>query len=157
VTAAPHDAKKMASDEAPIHRATERGSYSIWSHDKLRYCDTDRQGHVNNAVFATFCETGRVSFLYDEQLQLAGPGASFVVVRLELDFRAELFYPGQVDIGTCVLTIGRNSFRVGQGIFKEALCIATAESVLVLMDDETRKAKPLTPQLHAWLEARLIP
>ncbi|HTZ77517.1 MAG TPA: thioesterase family protein [Stellaceae bacterium] len=135
--------------------ATERDSYSIWTHDKLRYGDTDRQGHVNNAVFATFCETGRVSFLYDEKLQLAGPGANFVVVRLEIDFRAELFYPGQVDIGTRVLSIGRSSFRVGQGIFKGDLCAATAESVMVLMDDATRKAKPLTPQLRQWLEARL--
>jgi acyl-CoA thioester hydrolase len=135
--------------------AIERSSYSIWTYDKLRYGDTDRQGHINNAVFATFCETGRVMFLYDEKLNLAGPGANFAVVRLELDFRAELFHPGQVDIGTRVLTIGRSSFRVGQGIFKGDACAATAESVLVLMDDTTRKAKPLTTQLRAWLEARL--
>ena len=57
--------------------AIERGSYSIWTYDKLRYGDTDRQGHINNAVFATFCETGRVMFLYDEKLNLAGPGANF--------------------------------------------------------------------------------
>jgi acyl-CoA thioester hydrolase len=139
----------------PLAPATERGSYGIWTHDKLRYGDTDRQGHVNNAVFATFCETGRVSFLYDDTLQLAEPGANFVVVRLELDFRAELFYPGQVDIGTRVLAIGRSSFRVGQGIFKGDVCTATAESVMVLMDEATRKAKPLTPQLREWLEARL--
>lgn len=28
--------------------------------DKIRYGDTDRQGHVNNAVFSAFLETGRV-------------------------------------------------------------------------------------------------
>jgi len=69
--------------------ATERGSYAIWTYDRLRYGDTDRQGHVNNAVFATFCESGRVMFLYDEKLALAGPDANFVVVRLEIDFRSE--------------------------------------------------------------------
>jgi acyl-CoA thioester hydrolase len=135
--------------------ATERGAYSIWTYDKLRYGDTDRQGHVNNAVFATFCETGRVMFLYDEELDLAGSGASFVVVRVEIDFRAEVFHPGVVDIGTRVLSIGRTSFRLGQGIFNGDACAATAETVQVLMDDETRRAKPLTPQLRAWLEARL--
>ena len=31
--------------------------------DTIRYADTDRQGHVNNAVFSTFLETGRVMFL----------------------------------------------------------------------------------------------
>jgi acyl-CoA thioester hydrolase len=135
--------------------ATERRSYTIWTYDKLRYGDTDRQGHVNNAVFATFCETGRVMFLYDEQLNLAGPGANFVVVRLELDFRSELFYPGRIDIGTRVLGIGRSSFRLGQGIFNGTTCAATSESVLVLMDETTRKARALTPLLRAWLEARL--
>jgi acyl-CoA thioester hydrolase len=33
--------------------------FAVYSVDKLRYGDTDRQGHVNNAVFATFLETGR--------------------------------------------------------------------------------------------------
>ena len=146
----------MNESSAPaLPPATERGSYAIWTYDKLRYNDTDRQGHVNNAVFATFCESGRVMFLYDEQLDLAGPDAIFVLVRLELDFRSELFYPDHIDIGTRVLGIGRTSFRLGQGIFNGSTCAATSESVLVLMDETTRKAKTLTPQLQAWLEARL--
>ena len=35
--------------------------FPIQAFDKLRYADTDRQGHVNNANFSTFLETGRVS------------------------------------------------------------------------------------------------
>lgn len=145
----------MNVSNPPLPAATERASYSIWTSDTLRYGDTDRQGHVNNAVFATFCESGRVSFLYDEKLRLAGDGANFVIVRLELDFRAELYYPGIVDIGTRVLSIGRSSFRLGQGIFCKDVCTATSEGVMVLMDDTTRKSKPLTPQLRDWLETRL--
>lgn len=140
---------------SPLPAATERSAYAIWTYDKLRYGDTDKQGHVNNAVFATFCESGRVMFLFDEKLSLAGPGGIFAVVRLEIDYRAELFYPGRVDIGTRVLAIGRTSFRVGQGIFSGDTCAATSESVLVLMDEATRKPKPLTPQLRTWLEERL--
>jgi acyl-CoA thioester hydrolase len=144
------------SDHLPLPPSTERSSYGIWTSDTLRYGDTDRQGHVNNAVFATFCESGRVSFLYDEKLDLHGANANFVIVRLELDFRAELYYPGTIDIGTRVLMIGRSSFRLGQGIFKGDVCAATAECIMVLVDDATRKAKPLTPQLRAWLEARVL-
>ena len=145
------------NDGAPrgLPPATERGSYAIWTFDQLRYGDTDRQCHVNNAVFATFCESGRVMFLYDEKRNLAGPDANFVVVRLELDFRSELFYPGRIDIGTRVLGIGRTSFRVGQGIFNGDTCAATAETVLVQMNELTRKAMALSPQLRAWLEERL--
>ena len=134
---------------------TLRSSFPIWTAEKIRYGDTDRQGHVNNAVFSTYCESGRVAFFQEQAAHVAVLGANFAIVRLELDFRAELFYPGQVDIGTRVLAIGRSSFRVGQGIFKGDVCVATAESVMVLMDDATHKAKPLTPQLRQWLEMRL--
>ncbi len=127
----------------------------MWESVTLRYGDTDRQGHVNNAVFATFCESGRVAFLYDEELDLRGPDANFAIVRLELDFRAELYYPGVVDIGTRILAIGRSSFRLGQAIFKGELCAATAECVMVLMDDATRKSKPLPPRLRDWLSEKL--
>jgi acyl-CoA thioester hydrolase len=141
-------------DRPPLPLATERLSYALWKSDNIRYADTDRQGHVNNAVYATFCETARVAFLYDATLDLHGASASFAIVRLELDFRAELFYPGSVDIGTRVLAVGQRSFRLGHGIFKEDRCAATAECVMVLIDNETRKAIPLTPQARAWLEAR---
>jgi acyl-CoA thioester hydrolase len=149
----PDDDKAPPSAPPP---ATLRASYAIWASDTLRYGDSDRQGHVNNAVFATFCESGRVSFLYDEKLNLRGD-AEFAIVRLELDFRGELYYPGTIDIGTRVLAIGRSSFRLGQGIFASERCAATAECVMVLLDPKTHKAKPLTPHLRQWLEARLAP
>jgi acyl-CoA thioester hydrolase len=143
----------MSEDKAPA--ATERASYKIWTYDKLRYGDTDRQGHVNNAVYATFFETGRVTFLYDERLSLAAPGCEFVVAHLSIDFRAELHYPGTVDIGTRVLRIGRSSFTVGQAVFKDDICVATAESVVVQMDEKTRRSHPLSPAMTDWLGARM--
>lgn len=62
--------------------------------DKVRYADTDRQGHVNNAAFSSFCETGRVTFLFDPQRPLNPPGTVFVIARLVLDFRDEIRWPG---------------------------------------------------------------
>jgi acyl-CoA thioester hydrolase len=50
--------------------------FPLHAYDKLRYADTDRQGHVNNAVFATALETGRVELLHDPSLPLAEPGRS---------------------------------------------------------------------------------
>jgi acyl-CoA thioester hydrolase len=146
----------MAEGEEALPPATERASYKIWTYDKLRYNDTDRQGHVNNAVYATFFETGRVAFLYDKSLALAAPGCNFVVARLAIDFRAELYFPGAVDIGTRVIKIGRSSFVVGQGVFKGELCVATAESVGVQTNDETRRSEPLTPGMIAWLEEQMV-
>lgn len=92
--------------------------FPLRARDKLRYRDTDRQGHVNNSVFSTFLETGRVELIYDRARQLVEPGAAFVIARLELDFRAELLWPGEVEIGSRIASIGRSSIRLEQAIFQ---------------------------------------
>src|ERR1700752_4752145 len=52
----------------------------------VRFRDLDRQNHVNNAVFATFFEAGRVVILYDAEYGLGTPGASFVLARLSIHY-----------------------------------------------------------------------
>jgi acyl-CoA thioester hydrolase len=128
-----------------------RDTFRAWVREHCRYGDTDRQGHVNNAVFATFCESGRVDFLYDPAHPAAPSGHAFVIARLVLEFRAELLYRDIVEIGTTVLRIGRTSFTLGQGLFRGDTCVATAEAVIVLMDEATRRAAPLPGALRARL------
>lgn len=127
-------------------------SYPLRAVDRLRFADTDRLGHVNNAVFATFCETGRAMFLYDLERPLAPDSAAFVIARLVVDFRAEINWPGEVEIGTRVAGIGRSSFTLAQGIFQDGRCAATAETVIVLMDEATRKSRPLGDEIRRALE-----
>ncbi|MDQ4136331.1 MAG: acyl-CoA thioesterase [Pseudomonadota bacterium] len=122
----------------------------------IRYADLDRQGHVNNAVFATFSEIGRVAFLYDPEHALAAEGASFVIARIEIDFHAELRWPGSVEIGTGITEIGRSSFRIAQGIFSSDGLAASVASVLVMTDERTRRSMPLPPATRSGLEALML-
>src|SRR5918998_3567123 len=120
---------------------------------EIRYADLDRQGHVNNAVFATYSEIGRVAFLYRPDKPLAPQGASFVIAWIEIDFLAELLWPGTVDIGTAVSRIGRSSFSLTQGLFNEGRAVAAVQGVLVLMDGRTRRAMPPPAQAISELNA----
>jgi len=43
--------------------AADRALYTYWHTDRLRFSDLDRQDHVNNAVFSTLFESGRVGVL----------------------------------------------------------------------------------------------
>ena len=79
--------------------------YTIVTVDKVRYCDTDRQGHVNNSIFASFLETGRVEILYDINGSLADSGCSFVIANLNIDFIDEITWPGEVTIGSKVINL----------------------------------------------------
>ncbi|MBA5776572.1 acyl-CoA thioesterase [Stappia sp. F7233] len=118
--------------------------YPLRASDKLRYADTDRQGHVNNAVFATFLETGRVEILYDAEGPLAEEGCAFVIANLELGFLSEINWPGTVEIGSRIARIGTSSLTLEQGIFQSGACVATARTVIVQMDETTRRSRPLS-------------
>ena len=138
---------KQSSDEKTV--ALE--DFPFQTFDKVRYADTDRQGHVNNAAFATFLETGRVEFLYDPQSPLAAQEAAFVIANLNLNLLAEINWPGRVEIGTAVSKVGNSSIRLFQGLFQNGRLVATAETVIVQMNEETRKSHPLTDAAKAFL------
>jgi acyl-CoA thioester hydrolase len=118
----------------------------------IRFGDIDAQGHVNNAVFATYFESGRVALFRKPDLGIGVPGATFVLVRQEIDFLRELHWPGNVTVATALAELGRSSFVMTQGIFHGEACAAAGRATLVMVDKETRRPKPLTPEAIALLE-----
>lgn len=120
-------------------------SYPLRTHDKLRYADRDAQGHINNAIFSTMLETGRVELLlYPPESPLYAEGCAFVIASLHLDFLGEITWPGQVDIGTRVASIGKSSVTLEQGLFQNDKCVATAKTAIVQMNEKTRRSYPLS-------------
>lgn len=118
--------------------------FPLRTFDKIRYVDTDRQGHVNNALFASFLETGRVEVLYNPAYPILAEGSSFVIASLKLEFLEEITWPGQVDIGTGIRKIGKSSIIIFQNLFQNENCVANAETVIVQVDNDTRRSAPLT-------------
>ena len=121
--------------------------------DIIRFGDLDPQGHVNNTVFATFFETGRVAFLREPGNALSPPGTTSVLARLDIDFLRELHWPGEVEIGTGIAEVGRSSFAFLQAIFHEGACAATARATMVMIDGETRRSRPLPAETLVRLDA----
>jgi acyl-CoA thioester hydrolase len=117
--------------------------------DIIRFGDLDPQSHVNNAVFSTYFETGRVILLRDPKYGLTVPGATFVLARVEIDFRKELRWPGTIEIGTAIAEIGRRSFTYAQAIFHEGTCAATGRTTMVLIDQSTRRPRALPDDVVA--------
>ena len=129
---------------------TDPTVYGHWATDTVRFSDQDGVGHVNNVAVAAYVESGRVGF--GSSLVAPGEsGAGFILAHLSIDYRAQAHYPGEVRIGTRVVRLGRSSFTVGHGVFKDDECIATAECVLVRMRDGA--TGPLEPELREKLEA----
>ncbi len=117
--------------------------------DNVRFGDLDPNQHVNNAVYATYFETGRVTLMKDRSYGLMPEGVAWVMVRLDIHFRAELRWPGTIELGLGVAKFGRTSVTFDQVVFSQGRCVASAQSVTVLIDAATRQPMPLTAEITA--------
>jgi len=127
--------------------------------DNVRFADLDPNQHVNNAVYATYFETGRVTLVKDRSFALMPPGLGWMLVRLDIHFRAELRWPGTIEMGLGVAKLGRTSVTFDQVVFSQDKCVASAQSVTVLIDESTRKPTRLTSEIIAnfqrWLRREM--
>jgi acyl-CoA thioester hydrolase len=121
--------------------------YPIVTSDVVRFADTDQNGHVSNAVFAVLCQNARMDLLNDPTRIEIPPGHLLPIVKLHIEFLAELHWPGTVEIGTRFDHVGRSSIGLDQVIFDARRCVAKARSTIVLIDKETRRPAPLPPKM----------
>jgi len=112
--------------------------------DNVRFADLDPNQHVNNAVYASYFETGRVTLMKDRGYGLTPEGLAWMLVRLDIHFRAELRWPGIIELGLGVAKFGRTSVTFDQVVFSAGKCVASAQSVNVLIGENSRKPTPLT-------------
>ena len=104
----------------PKSSADNLDRYPLCSEEKLRFADTDRNGHISNAVFAVCCQTARMELLWDADRLPPPPNARFVIGRLELGFLAEMHWPGTVGVGTRVARVGRSAVVLLQALYQRA-------------------------------------
>jgi acyl-CoA thioester hydrolase len=132
----------------PIHRLSD---YPHQVRDIVRFRDMDAQRHVNNAVYSTYFETGRVAMFREPDLSVGVADATFVLARTEVDFLRELHWPGDLMVGTALKRFGRRSFVVAQAVFQGDDCVATGDFTMVTVDKTSRQPIELPKEVIARL------
>jgi acyl-CoA thioester hydrolase len=115
--------------------------------DNVRFADLDPNNHVNNAVYSSYFETSRVLLMRDPACGLIAPGQSWVLARLDIHFRAELHWPGKIELGLGVTKIGRTSVTYSQVVFSEGKCMASAIATTVMVGLTSRQPTPIPPEV----------
>jgi acyl-CoA thioester hydrolase len=117
----------------------------------VRWRDVDALDHVNHAVFLTYLEEGRDAFY----TQLLGRDPSYVVVRLEVDLRAEVRYADRrVTVRIEAEHLGTTSLTTRETITTPSGELAAeARVVTVRWDPVLRTPSPFTEAERARLEA----
>ena len=102
-------------------------------------------GHVNNAVYSTYLEQARIGIL--------GGLETYILARVEIDFRAQLHAGEDVDVLSRCSHVGTKSFELEHVIRAGERVVAEAKSVLVGYDYETGTSVPLSENQRRRLEA----
>jgi len=120
---------------------------------EIRWRDLDVYGHVNHVVFLTYLEEAR-----DEWLgrALGDPARvwSYVVARIEIDYRRELRLEDDMVLARCKLRrIGTSSVGTREQLAtRSGDVVAEAEAVLVARDEATGRSRPLLAEERAAFE-----
>jgi len=103
----------------------------------VRWRDTDALGHVNHAVFMTYLEEGRDAFYS----QVLGSDPVYVVVRLEVDLRAEVRHQDRhLTVQIAVEQLGTTSLTTRETIITAAGEVAAEARVVTVRWDPVNRA-----------------
>lgn len=106
-----------------------------WTTISVRFRDLDTLEHVNNAIFSTYYEEARISFIqkvpgFARQMQ---QGFSFVLANISIDFVKPATFPSDLLVGSGVKSLGNSSITSFQAIYKkenkELVSVAEASGV----------------------------
>lgn len=84
-----------------------------------RWGDMDQIGHINNAMFVRYLESGRLDYyaeLFGPLVDQA-PNPGFILASLQIDFLQQVNHPAELVVGTRVSRLGNSSFESDGAIF----------------------------------------
>jgi acyl-CoA thioester hydrolase len=132
---------------------TDPAAYAHWVTERVRFSDTDAMGHVNNVSMAAHIESGRVALSFDLLSRLDVGDRTIILRRLEVDYLAEVRFPAELRVGSRLAAVGRTSFTVETGVFRDDVCVATSRGVLVVVGPDG--PAPIEGEGRALLEGEL--
>lgn len=124
----------------------------------LRFRDLDAMGHVNNAVYFSFFEHGRLKFLYSNAQKDKFAGITFILAHVSCDYLIPVTLDCHPELHLWVKEIGSKSFafnyRLGEKEGKNTI-YATGESVQVYFDYQKNISIPIPEAIKGQLAVYL--
>jgi acyl-CoA thioester hydrolase len=148
--------------ETPADPRDLAGDFAHAVDIEVRFADTDAMGHVNNAVYLTYCEMARIRYWTEvtgEPVAAGHEGAeSLILAEARITYRAPVFHSETVTVETRATHIGRSSFTLEHrltacGPGGTPRLVATSDSVMVRYDYEADRSAPLSPTFVDAIEA----
>ena len=126
----------------------------------VRWGDMDTLGHVNNAVFFTYAESGRIAyrdavFGGDDALSNPEVDTGMILAGIDCDFIAQVKHPATLDVCCRVSHIGRSSLRYQVAMFVQGsdAPAAISNATAVWFDYKAQSPVPVPDDVRAAINA----
>jgi acyl-CoA thioester hydrolase len=109
---------------------------------RVRYAEIDAQGHVNNAVYLSYFEVGRVEWLRAAGLsyrELEERGYGIVVVEVLAHYRRAAFFDDELTLRTELADLSRASMRFEYVVSRDGELLVTGHTRHACVDLATGK------------------
>ncbi|KEO83615.1 acyl-CoA thioesterase [Tumebacillus flagellatus] len=138
--------------------ADELKEFRFYSLIKVRFAETDMNGHMSHVSPIIYMEQARAEFM--EQLNIFTPEIlmrerkTFVLASQSIDYKAQAYYNERLRIYLRVSRIGSSSLDMEYAIVNEEtnLLCCNARSTVVFFDAKAQKSTPLPADLAERIE-----
>jgi len=117
----------------------------------VRWSDQDVNGHVNNARVVTLLEELRIAAYLEWTDSTPDAGAPRVVRTLNVDYRRPVHHRGALVGRLWISRLGRSSFVMQHLLLQDGVPVVTAEAVVVQLEADHSRSRPLDDALRAVL------
>ena len=124
---------------------------------QMRFRDLDAMGHVNNAVYLTYCELARTQFYLKHAFKRSLHDIDFILAHVDMDYISAAEWGDQIEVSVWPSKIGESSFTLSYEprAKKTGRVLATSTSVQVAYDYDKKKTKTIPPEFRKMLEGSL--
>lgn len=125
---------------------------------KVRFCETDALGHVNNSSYFIYLEEARIAFVESLEQDMEMRNWQFILASVKCDFIKQAYFQQVLTIKTYTTKIGNKSFNLEHEVVdaKTKEIIAKGSATMVCFDFKKQKAVPISEDLRKKLESTLI-
>ncbi|WP_226580843.1 acyl-CoA thioesterase [Halobacillus litoralis] len=124
---------------------------------RVRFCETDMAGHVNNTSYFIYLEEARGKFFQEVFPPHLNTGSRFILASTTCDFVSQAYYGQSLIIRSWISKVGTSSFNFSHSILVEDTKeeVAKASAVLVQFDYEKQQSAAIDGELRELLEVYL--
>ncbi|MBQ8423713.1 MAG: acyl-CoA thioesterase [Coprobacter sp.] len=122
---------------------------------QLRFNDIDSLGHVNNSIYFSFYDLGKIRYFSTVRPEMKEiRDIDLVVANVNANFLMPIFLQENVSVQTTTVSIGNKSVKLAQQIVNDSGDIkAVCETILVGFDFKSGETKLISDEWRRAIEA----